>query len=467
MNVLMLMVDQHHAGCFGYKGHPDVKTPNIDKLASEGVAFDNAFCQNGICVPSRVSYMTGQYCHTHRVYGNDWDNISERLLSLPHFLQFYGFQTAMIGKKHMPNWPSHGFQYERLCYTADGPTRGIHYLNYLRQHDLFDLYDDLGDVEKFCMTDGKTVPVEHSLENWTADEAIKYLQDERDSEKPFFMQVSFERPHPPLTVPEGCPFEYDPASLTLPENQEEVDMNKTFYFNRNVELKWCTSFHGEAELRRGLANYYSLISLIDWNIGRIMDTLKQNNLTEDTLVIFCADHGDFAGEYSKMAKGWCYDAIHRIPYIWKLPGKIQSSKRLDSLVETVDMFPTICDMLEIPLPKTVQGKSLLPALTKGIEVGKDAVFWEFIGVKTVRTKKWKLNYGWDGEKETGELFNLSADPHEYENKFNDPGCSEIREKLLRKIINWQVETEQPVNFSPTNEKLPSTPWFDGHDSRIN
>ncbi|MHB9139919.1 MAG: sulfatase family protein [Victivallaceae bacterium] len=459
-NILMIMTDQHHAGCFGYKNHPDVKTPNIDTLAAAGVTFNNCFCQNGVCVPSRVTYMTGQYCHTHGVYGNDLDTIPEHLISLPQLLQSYGYETAMIGKKHMPNWKNHGFQYERLCYHADAPVRNLHYYNYLKKHNLHALYDDLGDIEKFCLTDGPKVPLEHSLEVWTANEAIEYLRN-KPSGKPFFMQMSFERPHPPLTVPDGCPFIYDPHKITLPENSEELPLNSTFYFNRNVELKWCKSMHGEETLREALCAYYSLISLIDYEIGRVLSQLEKSGIRENTLIVLCADHGDFAGEYGKMAKGWNYDAIHRVPYIWNWPGKI-SGRSIEALVETVDFFPTICALLEIPVPKTVQGSDLSAVMSGKAGKIKDEIFYEFIGVKTIRTENYKLSYGYDGEKEIGELFDLKNDPHEYDNLFDKKEHSGTREKLLRKIVNWLISTEQPGNFSPLYEKLPGTRWFNEH-----
>lgn len=460
----MIMTDQHHAGCFSYRNHPDVKTPNIDKLAEGGVAFNNCFCSNGVCVPSRVTYLTGQYCHTTGVYGNEQDTISDSLVSLPRFLQYYGYETAMIGKKHMPNWKPHGFQYQRLCYHADAPLREMHYYNYLMKHGLHALYDDLGDINKFCLTDGPKVPVEHSLEVWTANEAIKYL-DEKKSDNPFFMQFSFERPHPPLTVPEGCPFVYNPDEITLPENSEELLLNASIYFNRNVELNWCKSVHGEKTLREALCAYYSLISLIDNEIGRVISHLEKMGIRENTLIVFCADHGDFAGEYSKMAKGWNYDAIHRVPYIWNLPGTIRN-KSIDSLVETVDFFPTVCGLLNIPVPREVQGKDLTEILSGGEEKAKDEVFYEFVGVKTVRTKDWKLSYGYDGAKVTGELFDLKSDPHEYENLFNKEEHSSIREDLIRKLMNWLIETEQPAHFSPTYEKLAPSRWFRGHDNYV-
>jgi choline-sulfatase/uncharacterized sulfatase len=456
-NILIIMDDQHHAGCFGYSNHPDVKTPHLDRLAAEGVNFRNAFCQNGICVPSRVCLMTGQYPTATGVYGSDTMGIPASLLALPAYLQNFGYQTAMIGKKHMPNWPTHGFQYERLCYHADAPVRQLHYYNYLKRHGLHEHYDELGDVEKFTSFDSP-IPNEHSMEVWTGDQAIEYLK-KRDTSKPFFAEVSFERPHPPLSPSFDCPFSYDPDSLTLPENSRENIGDSPFYYNRNVELKWSSATHGEAVLRKALARYYALITHIDQQIGRIIDHLKETGELDNTIIVFTADHGDFAGEYSRMAKGWSYDAIYRIPMIWRFPKEFVPSVRTEEMIEQIDLFPTVCDLLGIPTPRTVQGKSLVSVLKGNAAPERDTVFYEYVTCKTVRTREYKLNYGFDGKKEIGELFDLRKDPHEYTNLFESPEYRDIRESLIRRILNWQLEAQQPPNWQPPDTDYPPTRWF--------
>jgi len=206
----------------------------------EGTCFTDCFCASGTCVPSRVSYLTGQYCHTHGVYGNDGDTIPGDLLSLPTFLQRHGYQTAIVGKKHLPHWENHGFEYQRLNYTADAGTRGLHYYKYLLEHGLHGMYDHGGDFEKYCLSDLKQLPLKHSLEVWTGNETIEYLKNNRDLNKPFFLQTSFERPHSPNTIPEGCPFIYDPDKITLPKNEDELPLNSTMmwqsqgFVNRQV-----------------------------------------------------------------------------------------------------------------------------------------------------------------------------------------------------------------------------------------
>jgi len=457
-NILMIMTDQHHARCLGHRGHPDVRTPNLDALAASGVRFDECFAQGCVCVPSRTTYLTGQYPHVHGVYGNDMMGFPEGLLSLPAYLRNFGYQTAIVGKKHLPGWKSHGFDYQRLCYPADAPTRDLHYYQYLLSRGLHHLFDDLGDLERFCLPEGETLPVEHSLEAWTGRETVKYLR-QANREQPFFLMCSFERPHEPLSVPDGCPHVYDPDSITLPPNQEEIVSQSPFQFRRNVELKWCTSYHGEATLRQALCNYYSLISLIDEQIGHVLQYLEEAGMRENTIVIFCADHGEFAGEYAKMAKGWNYDAIHRVPFIWSWPGRLQAGAIRTGLVETVDFFPTICDLLELGTPDSVQGQSLLPQVTTEADSTREAVFFEYLGIKSVRTKTHRLSYGFNGECEKGELVDFTRDTYEYENLFDDPGEAAVRESLMRRLLNWWIATQQPTNFANADDGLPPTRWF--------
>ena len=227
-NVLLIMDDQHHAGCLGYRGHPDVKTPYIDALAAGGVRFDNCFCQNGVCVPSRVSYMTGMYCHAHGVYCNETHAVPSHLRSLPERMQHHGYQTALVGKKHLPQWEHHGFQYERFCCDSDGPPESLHYYKYLETHNLQERYGELGDTERFCLSNERQLDAEHSFEGWTGMEAVRYLESCAPGD-PFFLMVGFERPHPPLTVPEGCPVTYDPGRIVLPPNDVELPLNTTSF----------------------------------------------------------------------------------------------------------------------------------------------------------------------------------------------------------------------------------------------
>jgi len=454
-NVLMLMTDQHHAACVGYRGHPDVKTPNLDRLAAGGTHFTNAFVQNGVCVPSRISYLTGQYVHTHGVFDGTTRRSVDHLLSLPAWLGQHGYRTAICGKKHLLDWKTHGFEYERVNCDPHRNDYGA----YLRKHGV-PLPSGRGyDSEKFCFSDDP-MPAEHTQDTWAANEAIRYIEATAEDGRPFFLQYSSSPPHPPVWLPPGCPITYAPDSLRLPENSEEV--TSAIDFDRNVELKWTVSHHGEAVFRQAMANYYALISLADHNIGRVLDCLMRQGLTENTLVIFCADHGDFAGEYSRMAKGFHFDATHRVPFLWHWPGHLGSGQAKDGLVQAIDMFPTICELLELPIPPTVQGQSLAGVLTSDADSDQQAVFWEFLGCKTIRTRTHKLNYALTDAGPVGELFDLTVDPHTYHSRFDDPACAEAQHELTRRLLDWWIATQQPAAMGIGYEDLPASRYFQ-HD----
>ena len=202
-NVLWLMSDQHNARCTGYAGHPDVKTPALDRIAGRGVTFANAFCNNPICAPSRISFMTGQYCHTHRLFGNDnrWVQ-APNPNSLSAVCQRHGYQTALVGKSHMvPAWDHASFEHIRYTDLIDADIsdpRTNHYFAYLAERGLADCYGE-GSAKpgQRNADDGSTpalLPYEHSIEHFTGEHALGFLHT-RDESRPFFMHLSFQRPH--------------------------------------------------------------------------------------------------------------------------------------------------------------------------------------------------------------------------------------------------------------------------------
>ena len=160
-----------------------------------------------------------------------------------------------------------------------------------------------------------------------------------------------------------------------------------------------------------------------------------------------------------MAKGFPYDALHRVPFVWNWPGQFRQGKVEDGFVENVDFFPTICELIELPIPRSVQGQSIADVLTTDASSARDALFFESIGVKSVRTKTHKLSYALTREGEVGELFCLDDDPHEYRNVYDDPEQLATREALLRRLMDWWIATQQPANFAASSENLPSTRWF--------
>lgn len=444
-NILLIQDDQHNAGCLGVAGHPVIKTPNLDKLARGGIRLSNAFAASAICLPSRMSLMTGQYVHGHGFYGNR-AQVPGDVVSWVQILRRNGYQTAAVGKMHTGEWRDDGFEYKRLCDPTDtGRTKGrADYYRYLKRHSLLKGWREQGLGKKKFMAGDSAVPAKHSLENWTVDRAIEYL-GKRDKKKPFCLWVSFERPHAPHTVPKDVKLRYRPEQVPDPDLTHPL-LHDRRYARPGVEDIWNAKRNTIKAYKQGVADYWSLITHIDDNIGRLMKELKRLGLDRNTLTIFNADHGDFGGTKGSLGKNvFTFDCLYRIPFIvhcpkWFKPGAY------GGLFENIDFFPTLMGLLGLQIPPSCQGRDWSKQLRRGTFKGKEAVFYELLHVKTVRTKDYKLSYhykfpGWS------ELFDLKKDPDERKNLFDDKRYQKKRVELLERLLRWHVETDRPRSVS--------------------
>lgn len=480
-NILWLMSDQHHAGCMGVAGHPDVRTPNLDGLARRGVMFTRAYCNNPICGPSRVSMITGQYIRTTGVTGNElFDADLPNPGTLPTVLRQHGYQTAMIGKGHMlRRWDQEGFEYIRYCDLCDADRadpRTCHYFDHLVRHGLADLYD-LGYRPEGQPGAGwapfiSELPYEHSVEHWTGDEALRFLHS-RDADRPFFLKVSFQRPHNPLSPCREHAGLYDPSKLKLPDSIRDLFERrfegKPAFQRRHIASNVSTGYpyvpRDQADLRLNLAYYLALVTVIDEQIGRILDHLRLTGELENTIVLYTSDHGDFAADHGLMLKNLgIYESIHRVPLILSFPGGPRGVQRR-GLVELVDLYPTLCDLVGLPTPGHVEGRSLLPVVER--DQGKQMVFceWDFTShpeqrrVAAVRDQRYRLVV-YDAIDE-GELYDHDSDPGELINRWSDPALLHVREQLRQALAEhrgpgvrrWGLEEDrqarEPMKGLPT------------------
>ncbi len=459
-HVLYIMCDQLNADCLGYMGRRAVRTPHLDRLAREGAYFTRAFTPCPICMPSRVSFLTGRYPHSHGVYTNAAVDLPQETFSLPRYLRDErGYWTGLVGKAHLGAWPGDGYDYR--VSQAD-PGRPDRYREYLVAQGLT---PHAMSFEEACDYGCYDTPLdyEHTMEPWTGREAIRAIDAAGD--QPFFLCVSFHGPHAPTEVAHDSPFRYDPNEIVLPAGSADEFETKPLYRRAGVENLWNSNASGEFALRQALARYYSVISAIDDNVGKILAHLEATGKLDDTLVIFTADHGDYAGEHGQYGKSGMEVAepLYRVPLIFNWRGHT-GPHRFSDLVEIIDFAPTICELVGLPIPPQVQGESLLPALQQShIQqgrgwVGKDAVFTEHPFLKTIRTAQWRLSYYFDG-RNLGEMYDLVNDPGETRNLFNDPAHVAIREELTHRLLNWLIRTEQPVAFGRGMGPLPAWSWY--------
>ncbi|EDM27275.1 putative sulfatase [Lentisphaera araneosa HTCC2155] len=451
-NVLWLMSDQHNANCTGYAGNPNVKTPNLDDLANEGVEFEQGFCNNPICSPSRLSFITGLYTNNHGYLGNRNNDVTTpNPNTLSSLFRRFGYQTGLVGKSHMiTGWDKEGFEYIRytdMCDADDNDPHTCHYFDYLAQRGLADHYEEGSPKEGQQTLDGSqpaSLPYKHSIEHYTGNKSLEFLEN-RDQDRPFFLKMSFQRPHDPITpAPEDFDM-YNPEDIVLPESISDLFENKFVgkpqfmqdYVANPGDYPMCVA--DEAKLKRALASYYALITKIDEEIGRVIDHLKETGEYDNTIIFYTADHGDFAGEHGLFLKNLgIYESIHRIPFLLKWPGGPTGVKNKE-LVESVDWYATLCDLCNIQAPDNVDGRSLVP-VAKGEAKGSDAIICEHHTSTAIRTKQYRLVYY--RETGEGELYDRGNDPDELNNLWSHADYQSIRMDLMQQVLNYHMSYQR-------------------------
>ncbi|MCA9443169.1 MAG: sulfatase-like hydrolase/transferase, partial [Candidatus Omnitrophica bacterium] len=322
-NVLYIMSDQHNAKFLSCKGHPDVKTPHLDRLAEEGVRFENAICQNPICTPSRVSYLSGQYCHNHGYWGLS----GPRPKGLPNLFGHFrraGYTTGAVGKIHCP---AYWVEDETDTFMDMGCSIGgkTDFIPYLKSKGLLDLRDDgiypEQGSQKYQSLDGRksNLAYEDCIDGWTARQAIQFMEGATKGDKPFFLEVSFPRPHELYAPSEPFWSMYDETKISLPPNADYDMSLKAPHLRKTAESQrkgnW-TLFEPrtfEAGRLRKLHGYLGCVSQMDHAVGEVVGWLDDHGLAENTIVVYASDHGDYGCEHGIMEKapGICSDAITR------------------------------------------------------------------------------------------------------------------------------------------------------------
>lgn len=464
-NVLFILSDQHNAKCLGHKGHPDVKTPCLDKLAVQGVRFDNAVTQNPICTPSRMCYISGQYAHNHGYYGLSGPNPNGLPTMFGHFRK-HGYRTGAIGKIHCPE-----YWVEDDCdvfHDSNGSSiggRSPAYTRYLRERDLEHLEDHAAWQEfglrgkQTCDGRPSKVSYRDSQEGWSVNQGIAFMKEAQASGTPFFLHVSFPKPHQCYTPAQEFWDLYDEESLTLPPNADHEGPHRAPHLAKMVEnwkqAKWplLEPKTFEAARRRKLHGYLGNISHIDHAVGELMDFLESSGLDEDTIVVYSADHGDYAAEHGIMEKapGICHDAITRIPFLWRWGVKFPAGQVVPELVETVDVSTTLCALCDVPAMETSDGKDLSHLLQGRAGAVHDVAVTEFAWSKSLRKGDWRYVYypremfSKEYPDGFGELYNLAEDPWEMTNRFFEEDQQERVKEMRADLLDWLVTTTRPVS----------------------
>ncbi len=471
-NVLLITCDQLRKDALGCYGNEVIRTPHIDRLAERGVRFDQVFAASPVCAPNRGSIATGRFPSVHGLRRNGCV-LPESELTLMEVLRRRGYATYGVGKMHFgPQWrwiedrpgatgdfderwavnpqplpwefPFYGFQ--QGVFTEDhrvGP-----YADYLRAHGL----DPWADPHSFSypqhITAPSVYPEEHHQTVWVADRSIEYLRG-HPADRPFFLWTSFVHPHHPFTPPVPYDALYDPARMPPPVwDPAEVNDWPEAYRRKYLAREGSHEAIGmcdltDADWRRIKAYYYGMISLIDKQVGRLMDELDRRGLLDRTIVVFTSDHGEMLGDHHLLFKGTHYDCVTNVPLIIARPGDPQGGQTRRGIAQSVDIMPTILELAGTDIPEGVQGKSLVPMLADGKEeLYREAFIEDPEMRRTVRTPTARLT--WHGEGQRGELYDLTRDPHCLHNLWDRPEAADLQRQLMDRLVARMAENVDPL-----------------------
>ncbi len=463
MNLLLITSDQHLATCLGHEGHPQVLTPNLDRLAGQGVRFRHAYTQSPICTPSRTSIFSGQYCHNHGFYGLSGPAPEHLPSFLSHFKQ-HGYRTAGIGNLHAPNnprnWLEHHVDFFGECFNSvDGRQYQSPFYDKIRQLGLLEKEDFYFSeaLESQLYLEGmpSELPFELSQEGWCVEQAVRFMDARGD--QPFCMEVSLERPHQPWRPAQQF-WDMYPEDLALPPTIYQDPSGRPPHFRAAYEAfhnhPWVLEpkdFEGGA--RRLWRAYLACITHTDHAVGLLLDHLDRAGLAKDTLVIYTADHGAYSGTHGILEKapGICSEAVCRVPMIWRVPGVSAAGAVNRQLVELVDIAPTIASLCGLPPMETVDGRDIGPLLRGGDKPEREVAVTEHPWSKALRWKQWRfVHYQREmfNGQDIGELYDIDDDPNETRNLYHDPAHQTVVLECRRLLLEWLIRTTRVRNLWP-------------------
>jgi arylsulfatase A-like enzyme len=491
-NILLLFSDQHNKKVMGFEGHTDVITPNLDKLARESVVFDRAYCTVGVCVPSRSSLMTGLMPRTLGLLSNEGHTtVMEDAVSMATIFKLNGYRTYAFGKRHITSSVDAGWDVKKE--HAFEPGDDDNYVSWIEREGYIkefagDWAAEFGRGPKGSSTYDSIIPTAdlgtrisklpdgYSMEAYTCKETIKMIQEQTGSIQPFLCWASFYRPHQPYTPAKKYMDMYDVSqwgegtkkgsSIKMPANFYEPAGNlpPLLQSQRNGGNKvWNMdkAFKDEQLWRNYIGAYYALVTEIDQYVGEILDALQKAGLSEETIVIYASDHGDFAGNHGMVEKAAAgqnvYEDILNVPLIIKYPGKTKKGKHIGELVTLTDVLPTLIDLLDLKTPDfkyPLQGESLADLILRGKHLNRPYIVSESWSQATVITKNTKLGMmidptnvhkNWDYRNFGDMFFDRVKDPLEVKNGIHD-------EKYQKQIALLHGYYNEFVSHTPATGK---------------
>jgi arylsulfatase A-like enzyme len=450
------MPDQMRADCMSAAGHPQIRTPCMDRLANEGVRFTRAHTVSPLCMPARASFVSGLYPHNHGM----WDNRGQ----LPandetffHHLQRAGYYTGHIGKSH---YHPHGGKHLResedymrargldYVHETTGPWATLTTDSYLT-----DYWQTLGLVEVFredyrerqrsggLVVRPSPLPVEAFPDSYVGRRAVEFIDSYQRAE-PIALFVGFGGPHEPWDAPGEYATMYDPSETPPPIAPEEAGQGLPDRV-REQARRGLQPDMGAAEVAAIRANYGGKISLVDRWVGEITAALERRRWLDDAAIVLWSDHGEMAGDHGRLHKSVFYNSAVNVPLFARWPGRIPPGRTCDALVENIDVFPTLLEALGLEPSRRCLGRSLWPLLEDSHRAHRDAVFSEVAtqGVygTMIRTPRYK--YATDHTGAGYQLFDLDADPDERRNLAGHPDFAAVEDELRDRLLRFHLEAQ--------------------------
>lgn len=474
-NILVILSDDHALKVTGAYGNDVIRTPNMDRLAREGVTFTSAYCNAPICSASRQSLLTGKYPHATGVNLLFTPFPDEGNLTIAEYLRSQGYRTGLFGKTHWNNWawaslyaegmPDHGF---------DTLVEGGDYQRWLRQNPAPEVPADRDYYERGEITGREAewmnwralphpVHDSHSKGTFLANEAIRFMTESEG--RPFFAWLAFHEPHHPYYFPLEFAGKYDPADMPLPEGSPEDD--------RWIPMR----FKGltDEEKRGIIAAYYSSTEYLDKNIGLVLDALDSAGLADDTLVVYLSDNGYLLNEHKRFEKHTMWEEAIRQPMIVRAGRAFRAGAREDALVEYVDVVPTLLEAMGMNPYESIQGESFADVLRDKKEHFRELAFSTYLqdNLAMVCNKKWKYVFttgsrdltigyatGYGPSGIVHRLYNLEQDPHEHRDVSGHPENASILRELQVAMLQRFMETHPDAGNCPEGLTLTGKlVWF--------
>jgi len=505
-NVVLILTDQQPTGTMGCYGNPLKPTPNLDGLARTGLRFTNSYIGAYPCSPSRASLLTGLYPQGHGVYTNEV-LLEESVPTLGSILKEAGWDTAYFGKNHLggatyrdvPGGRENGedgqsyydpfnnghhymrrvpdekdFRFEKVP-GGPGEDTPQHrfttwaggwkdYRAYLREVGLGRLVDEHPLVGNHYDIPSTTedqhqyslLPEEHHMEAFFTKKAIEFLGRRRGARKPFGLVLSYFGPHLPVAPPRPWDDKYALDRISLPANHADLLEGKPDELKKNSRCYVLPTWT-DTQFKDYVRRYFGYAAYIDHQIGRVLKALRDNGLEDNTIVVFTTDHGDMMAAHGCIFKiGTGYEELANVPFLIRVPGMTKPGSVSDGLINSVDLLPTLIDLLDLAPLKNAHGLSFRKNLVQLATSERRRIFSHW-GPRSFFTYdgEWKYHLHWKGDLD--ELYNLKEDPGELKNLAKDVKYADVARQKRREIFEWLQETGHPYAKVIENTKRERSP----------